>query len=171
MLGSIVCANIVCVTSRPLMAGDQSWRHDALVRTWGSTTVARKGALVDASELPGLVAEVDGERVGLLTFARRDDELEVVTLHVEQEGRGVGWALMDAVLSHARHDRVRRIWLTTTNDNVRAIAFYQRWGMDLVTLIRDGVAASRLVKPSIPMIGANGIPIRHELEFELLLDG
>jgi ribosomal protein S18 acetylase RimI-like enzyme len=152
------------------MASDQRWKHDALVRFWGSTAVARQGALVDANILPGFVAELDGELAGLLTFARRDDELEVVTLHVEQEGRGVGRALMDAVLSHARDARIHRIWLTTTNDNVRAIAFYQRWGMDLVALIRDGVAVSRLVKPSIPMVGGNGIPIRHELEFELLLD-
>jgi len=34
--------------------------------------------------------------------------------------------------------------------------------MDLVTL-------SRKVKPSIPFVGHFGIPLRHELEFELLL--
>jgi ribosomal protein S18 acetylase RimI-like enzyme len=158
------------VIVRQLTPGDQRWKEDELVRGWGSTAVARKGELVDASELPGFVAELDGEPAGLLTFARRNDDVEVVTLHVRQEGRGVGRALMDAMLTNARDERVRRIWLTTTNDNVRAIAFYQRWGMNLVALIRDGVAGSRLVKPSIPMIGGNGIPVAHELEFELLLD-
>jgi hypothetical protein len=29
---------------RPLGADDESWKHDTLVRAWGSTTVARKGA-------------------------------------------------------------------------------------------------------------------------------
>jgi hypothetical protein len=38
--------------------------------------------------------------------------------------------------------------------------------MDLVALVNDGVAASRKVKPSIPMTGSDGIPIRHELIFE-----
>jgi ribosomal protein S18 acetylase RimI-like enzyme len=155
---------------RPLIADDQSWKHGALVRTWGSTAVARKAALVDAAELPGFVAEVDGQPAGLVTYARRGDEVEIVTIQVDQEGRGVGRALMDAVASHARQEGVRRIWLSTTNDNLRAVAFYQRWGMDLVALVRDGVAASRVVKPSIPMVGSNGIPIRHELELELLLD-
>ena len=155
---------------RPLGAGDESWKYDELVRAWGSTTVARKGVLVDAAALPGFVADVDGQRAGLVTYARRGDELEVVTIHVHEEGSGVGRALMDAVVSRARDERVRRIWLTTTNDNLRAIAFYQQWGMDLVALIRDGVDASRFVKPSIPMVGRDGIPIRHELEFELLLD-
>jgi hypothetical protein len=62
------------------------------------------------------------------------------------------------------------MWLVTTSDNVRALSFYQQWGMDLVALIRDGVAASRRVKPSIPSTGHRGIPLRHELELELLLD-
>jgi ribosomal protein S18 acetylase RimI-like enzyme len=126
--------------------------------------------LIDAAPLRGFVAEVDGQRSGLVTYARRGDELEIVTIHVAEEGRGVGGALMDAVVSRAGDEGVRRIWLTTTNDNLRAVAFYQRWCLDLVALIRDGVTASRLVKPSIPMVGRDGIPIRHELEFELLLD-
>ena len=41
--------------------------------------------------------------------------------------------------------------------------------MDLVALLRDGVARSRRVKPSIPLFDEDGVPIRHELEFELLL--
>ena len=141
---------------RALGAEDESWKYDALVRGWGSTTVARKGVLIDAAALPGFVAEVDGQRAGLVTYARRDDELEVVTIHVAEEGRGVGRALMDAVVCHARDDGLRRIWLTTTNDNLRAVAFDQRWGMDMVALIRDGVAASRFVKPSIPTVGREG---------------
>ena len=76
---------------------------------------------------------------------------------------------MDAVREHATEAGARRIWLVTTNDNVRALGFYQRWGMDLVALIRDGVASSRTVKPSIPAAGADDIPIRHELGLELRL--
>jgi hypothetical protein len=52
---------------------------------------------------------------------------------------------------------------------VRALGFYQRWGMDLVRVIRGGVAQSQLVKPSIPTVGNDGIPRRHELELELVL--
>ena len=163
-------ANIIGLRIRPLGEDDERWRYDALVRAWGSTTVARKGALVDAAALPGFVAEVDGQRAGLVTYARRGDELEIVTIHVAEEGRCVGRALMDAVVSGARDESVRRIWLTTTNENLRLSPSISGGGIDLVGLIRDGVAASRLVKPSIPMVGRGGIPVRHELEFELLLD-
>ena len=157
------------VLVRPLVAGDRSWTDSALSRVWGSTSVARKGELVDAAELPGFAAIVDGQPVGLATYASRGRDLEVVTVHSEQEGRGVGRALMDAVLHHAQHLGAQRIWLVTTNDNIRALRFYQQWGMDLVALNRDGVAKSRTVKPSIPTIGAHQIPVRHELELELKL--
>jgi ribosomal protein S18 acetylase RimI-like enzyme len=112
---------------------------------------------------------VDGERVGLLTYDRCGDDVEVVTLHVDTPGRGTGRALMDNLRDEARRTAARRIWLVTTNDNTRAIRFYQQWGMDLVALHADGVTESRRVKPSIPITGDHGIPVRHELEFELRL--
>jgi len=154
---------------RPLCDDDRSCKVEALDRAWGSSTVARQGTLVDAAGLPGFVAIVDGHRVGLLTYARDDEELEVVTLQVEREGGGTGRALMDEVLRHARLTDVRRLWLVTTNDNIRAIRFYQQWGMDLAAFIADGVAVSRRVKPTIPMIGTDGIAVRHELFFEFRL--
>jgi ribosomal protein S18 acetylase RimI-like enzyme len=155
---------------RPLNEGDLEWKAAELRRVWGGTQVARKGELVDVLELDGFVA-VDGaaDRIGLLTYALRGHELEVVTIHVAVPGEGVGRALMDAARNRAVMLGATRMWLTTTNDNVRAYRFYQQWGMDLVALYRDGVARSRALKPSIPLTGADGIAIRHELEFELLL--
>ncbi len=148
---------------------DQSWKVGTLERGWGSTTIARLGELIDAATLPGFVAMDREERVGLLTYAQRQDELEVVTIQSLHPGRGVGRSLMDAARDHAARLADRRIWLITTNDNIRALSFYQRWGMDLSRFVRNGVDGSRLVKPSIPSAGSNGIPLRHELELELRL--
>ena len=136
---------------------------------WGSSQIARLGEMVDAAELPSFGAEHDGERAGLATFAERADGVEVVTLQSLVEGRGVGRALMDRLRGYASRANAPRLWLTTTNDNVRAFNFYQRWGMDLVKVVHGGVDVSRALKPSIPSIGLGGVPIRHELEFELRL--
>jgi hypothetical protein len=58
------------------------------------------------------------------------------------------------------------VWLITTNDNTKALRFYQRLGFDLVRLDRDAVTeARRRLKPTIAT-HADGIPIRHELEME-----
>lgn len=40
-------------------------------------------------------------------------------------------------------------------------------GWELVALHRDAVTAWRALKPEIPDVGDYGLPIRHELEFEL----
>jgi GNAT superfamily N-acetyltransferase len=166
-------ARIGTVLVRPLGEEDREWKRGALIDAWGSTAVARHGVLVDAGTLPGLVAVVDGVRVGLLlySYGAGGDGVEVVSLQAERPGAGVGRALMDAVRDRARQLGAGRIWLVTTNDNTRAIRFYQQWGMDLAGLRHDGVAASRRVKPEIPTIGHDGIPLRHELEFTLALDG
>jgi ribosomal protein S18 acetylase RimI-like enzyme len=99
----------------------------------------------------------------------RGDECEVVTIRSLREGRGIARALLDAVREAARAAGCRRLWLITTNNNLRALDVYQRWGLDLVALHRDAVAESRRLKPSIPERDGRGIPIAHELELELLL--
>ena len=77
-------------------------------------------------------------------------------------------ALLDAVLDRASVAGAHRVWLVTTNDNVDALRFYQRRGMRLVRLWPDAVTQARkLLKPEIPLIGAEGIPIRDELELEI----
>jgi ribosomal protein S18 acetylase RimI-like enzyme len=133
--------------------------------------VARRGELVDPSALPGFVALLDGQRAGLVTYAVRGDSCEVVTIRSLREGRGVGRALLDAVRAAASEAGCRRLWLITTNNNLRALALYQRWGMDIVAFYHGAVALSRSVKPSIPERDESGISIDHELELELRLDG
>ncbi len=158
------------VIVRGRTSDDEAWVESSLRQTWGSPLVARLGELIDASALPGVVAEVDGERVGLATVAFRGKECELVSLSTTVEGRGVGRALVQRCATDARAAGCRRLWLVTTNDNLRAYGFYQRLGMDLRGLHRDAVTADRRLKPQIPLHGAFGIPIRHLLEFELLLE-
>jgi ribosomal protein S18 acetylase RimI-like enzyme len=147
-----------------------AWADQVETDSWGEPIVARRGELVDPTRLPGFVAWIDGERVGLVSYAVRCDECEIVTIRSLREGRGIGRALLDAVRAAAIAAGCRRLWLVTTNNNLRALALYQRWGMDIVVLRRHAVSdARRRLKPSIPERDANGIPIAHELELELRL--
>jgi ribosomal protein S18 acetylase RimI-like enzyme len=77
---------------------------------------------------------------------------------------------MSAVVAEARERGCRRLWLVTTNDNTRAIRFYQRFGMVLAAVRVGAVDEARArLKPTIPRAGADDIPIRDELVFELSL--
>jgi RimJ/RimL family protein N-acetyltransferase len=77
--------------------------------------------------------------------------------------------LLNAAATLARRAGWRRLWLVTTNDNTAALRFYQRAGWDLVAFHRNALVRSRVLKPSIPQMGLDSIPIRHELELELPL--
>jgi len=152
------------------LAGDDGELVSSLMHeAWGTVVVARRGEAVDVTGLPGFVARLDGVDVGLAVVAARGVEYEIVAVSSQVEGKGVGRALLDDCVADARDRGCRRLWLSTTNNNVRALAFYQRNGLDLCAFRRDGVALSRRVKPSIPVRDASGVPIAHELELELLL--
>lgn len=155
---------------RPIESEDRPWVVRRLEDAFEDVTVARKGVLIEASVLPGFLAIDGGLPVGVLTYDVASGECEVVAIISTQQGRGIGRALMDAVRAHAEAAGYRRLWLITTNDNTRALRFYQMWGMDVCAFYRHGVRSSRKVKPSIPERGADDIPLDHELELEMLLD-
>jgi ribosomal protein S18 acetylase RimI-like enzyme len=155
---------------RPLTEGDRAWAVEVEVASWSQPLVARLGEVVDPTDLPGFVALLEGQPAGLASYAVRGEECELVTIRSLREGRGVGRALLDAVRGAALEAGCTRLWLVTTNDNLRALELYQRFGMDILAFHRHAVTeARRRLKPSIPEHGAHGIPIAHELELELRL--
>lgn len=58
--------------------------------------------------------------------------------------------------------------LITTNDNTAALGFYQRVGFGVAAIHRDAVTAVRRLKPEIPLLGENGVPITDEIELEMI---
>ncbi len=150
----------------------REWARTLLAARWGSPKIVTRGRVHQADALPGFVAVVDGLPQGLLTYSVAGDECEVVTLDAVTMGQGIGSALLDAVRALASAKKCRRLWLITTNDNLSALRFYQRYGFRLVAIHRDAISESRKLKPQIPELGYDGIPIRDEVELELpLADG
>jgi ribosomal protein S18 acetylase RimI-like enzyme len=81
----------------------------------------------------------------------------------------VGTVLIEAVKAVAREGGCKRVWLITTNDNVDALRFYQRRDFRRVGVARNAVEESRKIKPQISATGLYGIPIRDEIELEVML--
>jgi ribosomal protein S18 acetylase RimI-like enzyme len=157
------------VEIRPLTPDDREWARRVLVESWGSEEVAAHGELLRPLDLPGLVAELEGEPAGLGTYRVEGDQCQIVSLNSLQPSRGVGTALVEAITQIAGEARCRRVWLMTTNDNLGAIRFYRRLDFRLIRVHSGAVDRSRDLKPEIPEIGDHGIPIRDELEFERIL--
>ncbi|HJS18288.1 MAG TPA: GNAT family N-acetyltransferase [Anaerolineales bacterium] len=136
---------------------------------WGDEFVVAHGVIYHPETLDGFIA-VDGEEwTGEVTYTVSEDECEIVSLDSLREGQGLGTRLIDAVMKEARKQNCRRVFLITTNDNLNALGFYQKRGFELVRINRGAVNESRKIKPSIPLLGMNNIPLRDEIELEIML--
>jgi ribosomal protein S18 acetylase RimI-like enzyme len=153
-------------SSRPLRPEDHAWVEEQIRAAWGAAGVVSRGRLIDPTTLPGVLVESGPDRIGLATYDVVGDICELATINAFVDGLGVGGALIDAVVDQARRLGCRRLWLITTNDNTRALRFYQRHGFRLVAVHAGAIEQSRRLKPGIPLIGNDGIPIRDELELE-----
>lgn len=134
---------------------------------YGEKVVSR-GQIHVLRDLPGYIAENQEGIQGVLFYHIVNVDCEIVVLESNIENMGIGSKLIEMVKEKALALHCKRIWLITTNDNIRAIRFYQRRGFDMKCLHYNAVEAARLIKPAIPLIGEDGIPIRHEIEFELI---
>lgn len=154
---------------RKLEECDREWAGQLLTERWGSTRMVIRGVLYDLTTMPGFVAHIDGEPVGLVTHQIANGECEIMSLDSLVEGKGVGTALIDAVRGKAVRHRCRRIRLITTNDNTHALRFYQKRGFRLAAVYLNALEQSRRLKPEIPLVGMDGIPLRDEIELEFML--
>jgi GNAT superfamily N-acetyltransferase len=116
------------------------------------------------SDLDGFIADFARRPLGLITVHVEDGGCEVVTLNSIDQGVGVGTALLAAAEAYARGHRCNRLWLITTNDNTQALRFYQRRGMRIHGWYSNAIAEARKLKPEIPLVGRDGIPLRDEIE-------
>lgn len=151
---------------RDLTDRDRDWLAGVVTAAWGLPVVSLSGAH-DVTRLPGLVAQEEpgSRRAGVLTYRVEGGSLEVVTLNSLAEGRGIGTALLAGARQRARRAG-QRLWLTTGNDNVQAIGFYQRRGMDLVALHRDFADQVRKIKQWPAGAPGGRITFRHAIELE-----
>ena len=140
--------------------------RDFWTQHWGSDFIVVHNEIIRYDEVDGFIYD---DWSGVITFMIRGEECEITSLDSLNEGKGVGKALINKVLQEAKEKKCRRVFLITTNDNLHALGFYQRRGFKLAAIHRDAVNESRKIKPSIPLIGENNIPLRDEIELEILI--
>lgn len=140
-------------------------------RYWRSRIVMSRGRAFYPHQEQGFIERRDGRLVGLLTFHADDtDGMEILTLNATLEGAGIGSSLMISAIEKARRLGCERVWLTTTNDNLRVIGFYQRLGFRMVAINLGVVDEARKVKPQIPLYGDRGVRIQDEIVMELRIE-
>lgn len=155
---------------RPAAAADRPWLRQFMRDHWGAEVMVAAGRLFYPAENPAFLAEQDGQVIGVVTYEFHADECEITSINTHYATSGIGTALIERVAAAARSRSCRRVWLITTNDNLNALRFYQKRGFRLAALYPGAVDESRTIKPQIPLVGENGIPLHDEIRLELALD-
>ena len=151
---------------------DQNHRNQVykfMEKEWGALNIVSLGKIYNAKMLNGFVALKHEKVVGFVLYHIENNECEIVAIYSDIENKGIGTALINIMKNFAIKNNCKRLFLITTNDNIRAIAFYQKKGFSIIKVYVDSVKNSRKLKPQIPLVADNGIPIRDEIEFEIKL--
>ncbi|MDG1286638.1 MAG: GNAT family N-acetyltransferase [Rickettsiales bacterium] len=72
------------------------------------------------------LVEADGQMAGYIQYGRKDDAMFIYKVYIEQtyRGQGIGRQLFDQIGS-------RPLELRVNKDNVKSIAFYERYGFEI----------------------------------------
>lgn len=157
-------------TIREIRPEDTEWKKQVFIQYWGGDFVVSRGKVRRIEEFNGgYIAEQRNKKVGLITYKIINSELEITGLISNDEKKGIGTALVNSVITFAKQKGIKRVCLVTTNDNLNALGFWQKRGFKLVKICPNAMEATRRLKPSLPLIGENNIPLRDEIELEMML--
>jgi ribosomal protein S18 acetylase RimI-like enzyme len=166
----VVCGCRVRVDLPPVMTREATDAErpaalDLFQQDFGRTRVATLGDVVDLAAADTLVAELEGAVAGALAWRRHGDGLHIVALATDPmwQRSGVGGYLLAEAEVLARRLALARLVVTTSNDNLPGLYFYQRHGYRIVEVVRDAVAAHPELHP-VP--GFADIPPIDELRLE-----
>jgi GNAT superfamily N-acetyltransferase len=146
------------VAIRPVEEKDRPTVEWLTTQLWGAPEVVVHDGVFHPAALPGFIAERAGR------IAVRQDVLEIATINALDLYQGIGTMLIEAVRAEAKRLGCHQVMLTTTNDNIGALRFYQRRGFRLAAVRPGAVDRSRQRKPDIPRTGDFGIPLRDEID-------
>jgi ribosomal protein S18 acetylase RimI-like enzyme len=123
--------------------GEHSLIAPFITEHWGSSMIVSKGKIFNSAELKGFICKENNNIVGLITYRIENNECEIVSLNSTVENRGLGTSLINKMINHSRKNNYQRIWVMTTNDNTKAIRFYQKRGFEWVGYYKDSIQKSK----------------------------
>ena len=133
---------------------------------WGETVVDCFDRTYDVLQLPAFLAMSDDQVAGLLSYALEPDQerltIVLLNVHPEYQGRHAARCLLARAEELARAQKLARLAVATSNDDLPALYTFQRWGF-VITEVKTGVI---LEHHGGEEAGFAGIPVRDEIRLE-----
>ena len=141
--------------------------RELVQRFWGEQEQLTFDRKFMVAELPTYVAKVENNIVGFISFTEADDAVIIVALGVlpQYQSSGVGGSLIEKVEVEAKRMRKKRLLVSTSNDDLPALAFYQSRGFQIYE-VKPNVIAE---KHGEILEGIGGLPVRDELRLRKIL--
>jgi len=157
-------------TIKTAAKADFEWIKELYRQYWSGDICVSRGKVQKVDDFTGgFVAETGGQNTGFVTYTITGPEMEITGIVSLKEKSGTGSALVKAVIELAKKQKIKKVCLVTTNDNLNGIGFWQKRGFKFVKVYPGSMEYVRKIKPAVPLIGENGIPLRDELELEMIL--
>jgi GNAT superfamily N-acetyltransferase len=156
--------NLPPVLVREATDVDRAAARELFARDFGRTKIVAFDEVMDLDQMPALVAVMTDAPAGALAYRLLGDALHIVALATDPmwQRSGVGGHLLAEAEILARRLRLQRLVVSTTNDNLPALYFYQRRGYRLSHLVPNSISAH--TEQQVP--GFAGIPVRDEVRLE-----
>jgi ribosomal protein S18 acetylase RimI-like enzyme len=148
--------------------GDRSAVRKFVRRFWGEEEQLTFDRKFTVAELPAIVAKVQDAVIGFISFSLTSDVLLVVALGVlpRYQCCGIGSRLIKKVEDEARKLGKIKMLVSTSNDDMPALGFYQSLGFQIYQVKPNAIAE----KHAKILRGIDGLPVRDELRLQKKLD-
>jgi len=119
------------------------------------------------ADLSAYAAKVEDLVVGFVSLAEASGAIIIVALGIlpKYQGSGVGRSLIEKVEDEARRLRKKKLLVSTSNNDLPALAFYQSLGFQIYE-VKPNVIAEKHGKI---LKGIGGLPVRDELRLQKIL--
>jgi len=136
-------------------------------RFWGEEEQLTFDRKFMVAELPAYAAKLENNTIGFVSFVEMDDAILIVALGVlpRYQDSGVGRSLIEKVEAEAKRLLKKRLLVSTSNDDLPALAFYQSLGFQIYE-VKPKVIAE---KHGGILKGIGGLPVRDELRLQKIL--
>jgi len=136
-------------------------------RFWGEQEQLTFNRTFLVAELPAYLAKVREDVVGFVSFAGLDNALVIVALGIlpRYQNAGIGRRLIEKVEAEAKKLGKKRLLVSTSNDDLPGLAFYQSLGFQIFDVEPNVIAE----KHGEVLSGIGGLPIRDELRLQKIL--
>jgi ribosomal protein S18 acetylase RimI-like enzyme len=132
-----------------------------VARFWGEEEQLTFDKKFNVAELPGYVAKARKKTLGFISTADADEATIIVALGVlpDYQGCGVGKNLIKRLEREASRKGRKVLLVSTSNDDLPALGFYQSLGFQIYEVKPDVIAQ----KHGKVLEGIGTLPIRDEL--------